>query len=97
MLSETLTLLGNGRHGEHAIHIPYFLLGVECCRLFGDLYFNMLHVCMLFTMDGCMCVDACTCIFGMNGKNPCRMNNKGVHALKEGSRSLHDGEAFSRS
>jgi len=53
----------NGHHGEHALHLPCFLLGVGCCRLFGDLYFNMMQVCMLFTMDGCMCVDAnvCTC------------------------------------
>jgi hypothetical protein len=40
-----------------------------------------------------MCIDAnvCTCTLGMNDKNPCTINIKGVHALKEGSRSLHDG------
>ena len=48
--------------------IPCFLLGVECYRLFGDLYFNLMQVCMLFIMDGCMCVDANVCTFGMNGK-----------------------------
>jgi hypothetical protein len=39
----------------------------------------------------CMDANACTCALGMNGKNSCKMNIKGVHALNEGSRSLHDG------
>jgi len=74
LLSETLTLLENGPHGEHALHLPCFLLGV--CRLFRDLYFNPVQVCMLFTMDGCMFVDAnvYTYTLSMNGKNPCRMS-----------------------
>ena len=39
-----------------------------------------------------MCMDAvCTYILDMNGKNPCTVNIKGVYALKESSRSLHDG------
>jgi len=41
-----------------------------------------------------MCVDANVCTFGMTGKHPCKMNMWGVHALKEGFRSLHDGHAF---
>jgi hypothetical protein len=49
---------------------------------------------MLFTMDGCMCEDANVCTFGMNGKNLYKMNMLGVHAVKEGFRSLHDREAF---
>ena len=56
MSSETPTLLENGRHGERALHLPCFSLEVGCCRLFGDLYFNLVNVCMLFTMNGCMCM-----------------------------------------
>jgi len=47
---------------------------------------------MLFTMDGCMCVDANVCTLGMTGRKTLyTMNMLGVHALKEGFRSLHDG------
>ena len=74
MLSETLTFLENGRHGEHAFHLPCFLLRVGCYRLFRDLYFNLMQVCMLFTMDGCRRVDANAYVLGMNGKNSCKMN-----------------------
>ena len=42
--SETLTLLGNGCHGERALHLPCLSLEVKCCRLFGDLYSNLIHV-----------------------------------------------------
>jgi hypothetical protein len=73
---ETPTLLENGCYGEHTIHLPCLLLRVGCCRLFEDLYFNLMYVCMLFTMNGCMRMDAnvCTCILGMDDKNPYNMN-----------------------
>jgi hypothetical protein len=47
---------------------------------------------MLFTMDGCMCINAnvCICILGMDGENPCKMNIYGVHTLRKGFRPLYD-------
>ena len=56
MSLETLTLLENRHHNECALYLPCFSLEVGCCKLFGDLYFNLMHVCMLFTMNGCMCM-----------------------------------------
>ena len=41
-----------------------------------------------------MCMGVNVCTFGMNGKNLYKMNMLGVHAVKEGFRSLHDREAF---
>jgi len=46
---------------------------------------------MYVNYNGCMCVDSNVCTFDMNGKNLYKMNMLGVHALKEGLRSLHDG------
>ena len=44
--SETSTLLENGHHGERVLRLPCFSLEVGCYRLVGDLYFNLLYVCM---------------------------------------------------
>jgi hypothetical protein len=47
----------NGRHDERTLHLPCFSLEVGCCRLVGDLYFNLLYVCYL-PMNWCIHMDA---------------------------------------
>jgi len=63
--SKTPTLLENGRHGERALQLPCFSLEVGCCRLFGDLYFNL--VCIYIIYNEWMYVydaNVCTCVLG---------------------------------
>ena len=68
-----------------------FLARSQVFRLFGDLYFNLMQVCMLFTMDGWMDVCGCKCMhIGNEWQKPMQNEYIGTSCLKEGSRSLHD-------
>jgi hypothetical protein len=76
--SETPTLLENGRHGERALHLSCFSFKVGCCRLFGDLYFNL--ACMYVIYN-----DICKCVLVMDDYI------RGAYTLRIGSGPLHDG------